>query len=324
MASILVTGSAGFIGFHLSQRLLKEGHRVVGFDNLNNYYDPKLKRARNKILSKTGSYTFVKGDLADPKAVNSVFKKYTFDSVFHLAAQTGVRYSLEDPHAYLSSNIDGTLNILEAIRHSKNRPQALLASSGSVYGTSKQYPFSETETADRPATLYGATKRSDELIAHSYAHLFDIKVTLLRFFSVYGPWGRPDMALFLFTDAILKGKKLELYNGGDMIRDFTYVDDIVEGILSLHRTRGHRDQPNYDVFNIGCGDPRPLTEFLSLIEKSLGKKAKIKELPFQAGDIYKTVADVSKLKKLTGYAPQTRVEEGVPRFVKWYREYYGV
>ena len=324
----LVTGSAGFIGFHLTQRLLSQGHRVVGFDNLNAYYSVALKEARNALLKKNPNYSFVQESLEDKQAIDRVFRDNQFDTVFHLGAQAGVRYSLEKPETYLRSNIDGTFNILEATRHASKKPHLLMASSSSVYGLSTRYPFREDDSADQPVALYGASKRSNELMGHSYAHLFGLRVTMLRFFSVYGPWGRPDMALFKFVDQTLKGQEIEVYNGGDMIRDFTFVDDIVEGILGLDRTRAaHASSaaslPNYDVFNIGCAKPRTLMEFVSAIETSVGKKAKLKMLPFQAGDIYKTVADVSKLQKLTGYQPKVGMEEGVDRFVRWFLEFYG-
>ncbi|MBI3555405.1 MAG: SDR family NAD(P)-dependent oxidoreductase [Deltaproteobacteria bacterium] len=318
----LVTGTAGFIGFHLAQKLLDQGHRVVGFDNLNDYYSVALKEARNALLEKREGYTFIKSNLEDKADVVRVFKEHDFATVFHLAAQAGVRYSLEHPEAYITSNIDGTLNILEAARFSKNKPHLLMASSSSVYGLSEKYPLREDDHADRPVALYGATKRANELMGHSYAHLFGLRVTMLRFFTVYGPWGRPDMALFMFVKAILEDKEIEVFNGGDMIRDFTYVADIVEGMLGLDRSRVDAKQPLYDCFNIGCANPRTLMEFIQAIEKAVEKKAKMKMMPFQPGDIYKTFADVSKLKNVCGYAPQTNIEDGIKAFVKWYREFY--
>ena len=320
--TFLVTGTAGFIGFHLATRLLDQGHKVVGFDNLNDYYSVALKEARNAILLKREGYTFVKANLEDKPAVMRVFKEHDFTTVFHLAAQAGVRYSLEHPEAYITSNIEGTLNILEAARFCANKPHLLMASSSSVYGLSQKYPLREDDHADRPVALYGATKRSNELMGHSYAHLFGLRVTMLRFFTVYGPWGRPDMALFMFVKAILEDKEIEVFNGGDMIRDFTYVADIVEGMLALDQNRGKDGQPLYDCFNIGCANPRTLMEFIQAIEKAVGKKAKMKLMPFQAGDIYKTFADVSKLQTLCGYSPKTKIETGIGEFVKWYREFY--
>lgn len=318
----LVTGSAGFIGFHLSQKLLAQGHRVIGLDNLNDYYSVKLKEDRNAILAKNANYVFVREDLQNKVAVRKIFDTHELETVFHLAAQAGVRYSLECPEAYIDSNITGTLNILEAARFSGQKPHLLMASSSSVYGLSQNYPLREDDAADRPVALYGATKRANELMGHSYSHLFGLRVTMLRFFTVYGPWGRPDMALFKFVTAISNGEEIEAYNGGDMIRDFTYVDDIVNGMLGLEKNRIDPTQPVFDIFNIGCASPRTLLEFIHAIENALGKPAKLKPMPFQAGDIYKTMADVTKLKALTGYAPSTPIEEGIRNFVKWYRDYY--
>ncbi|MEW6055148.1 MAG: SDR family NAD(P)-dependent oxidoreductase [Bdellovibrionota bacterium] len=320
--TFLVTGSAGFIGFHLSKRLLEQGHRVVGFDNLNDYYSVELKQDRNDQLKGYSRYSFIQADVSEKSAVSDVFSRHEFDTVFHLAAQAGVRYSLENPEAYLKSNIDGTLTILEAARHSKTKPHLLIASSSSVYGLSQHYPFKEDDPADRPVALYGATKRADELMGHSYSHLFGLRVTMLRFFTVYGPWGRPDMALFKFVRAILGGEEIEVYNNGDMIRDFTYVSDIVDGIVGLAENRTKPEHPLYDVFNIGCAKPRTLMEFIRAIEKSVGKKAKMKMMPFQAGDVYKTYADVSKLREICGYTPKVGIEDGIENFVRWYVEYY--
>jgi UDP-glucuronate 4-epimerase len=318
----LITGSAGFIGYHLAERLLAQGHRVVGLDNLNDYYSVELKKARNARLEKAGAYAFHLTELADAKAVARIFEKHDFHTVFHLAAQAGVRYSLERPEAYLKSNIDGTLSVLEAARHARKKPQLLMASSSSVYGLSKRHPFREDDPVDTPISLYGVTKRSNELMGHSYAHLFDMRITMLRFFTVYGPWGRPDMALFKFVKAILAGEEIELYNNGEMVRDFTYVGDIVDGILGLAGKRQNAQLPAFDLFNIGCANARTLVEFVRAIETSLGRKAKVKYGPLQPGDVPKTYADVSKLTALTGYAPKTQIEDGVERFVKWYQEYY--
>jgi UDP-glucuronate 4-epimerase len=322
----LVTGSAGFIGFHLSKRLLADGYQVVGLDNLNDYYSVELKQARNAILAKMPGYRFVKADLQDKAELHKLFKTHAFETVFHLAAQAGVRYSIENPELYLRSNIDGTFNLLEEARHAKHKPHLLLASSSSVYGLSNRFPLREDDPADRPVALYGATKRSNELMGHSYAHLFALRVTMLRFFTVYGPWGRPDMALFKFVKNILEGKEIEVFNGGDMIRDFTYIDDIVEGMTGIDRVRGalrNTELPLYDVFNIGCANPKTLMEFVHAIETAIGKKAKLKQMPFQPGDLYKTFADVSKIAAVCGYSPKTKIEDGVAAFVKWYREYHG-
>jgi len=324
MPSVLVTGSAGFIGYHLAERLLAAGVRVVGLDNLNDYYSVALKEARNARLQRQASYEFVERDLTDRDFLADLLRRESFATVFHLAAQAGVRHSLDKPEDYLRSNVDGTLSVLEAARHAPNRPHLLMASSSSVYGASERYPYREDDPADRPLALYGATKRAGELMGHAYAHLFGLRVTMLRFFTVYGPWGRPDMALFKFVQAILEQREIELYNGGDMVRDFTYVDDIVEGILRLDEERKAPGQPIFDIFNIGAGQPRPLREFVTAIEESLGRRARVKLMPFQSGDVYKTHADVSRLQALCGYAPRTTVREGVRRFAEWYREFYRV
>jgi UDP-glucuronate 4-epimerase len=321
MSRILVTGSAGFIGFHLSKKLLESGRQVVGIDNLNQYYSVALKEARNRELQKYPEFRFLKMDMTNREELSNLLQSETFETVYHLAAQAGVRYSLENPAAYLTSNIDATFNLLEIARHLKSAPHLMMASSSSVYGLSKTYPFREDDPADRPVALYGATKRSTELMAHAYSHLFQLRTTMLRFFSVYGPWGRPDVALYHFVDRISHDQEIEVYNHGDMIRDFTYVDDIVDGMIGLAAARLGESQNLHEVFNIGCADPRTLMEFIRSIEASLGKKAKIKFLPDQPGDIYKSFADVSKLKALTGYKPRIKMEEGIERFVKWYKEY---
>jgi len=323
--TVLVTGSAGFIGYHLSERLLAQGFTVVGLDNLNDYYSVALKEARNSLLKRHQNYRFVREDLTRTPAIKELFKNHHFTSVFHLAAQAGVRYSLEKPEAYTASNIDGTLSILEAARASREQhgksPNMLMASSSSVYGLSTQYPFSEADPADRPVALYGATKRANELMAHSYSHLFGLRTTMLRFFSVYGPWGRPDVALYKFCDQIMKGEELEVYNNGDMIRDFTFIDDIVDGILALQNRRGDENLPLYDVFNIGCSHPRKLMDFICRIEQCLKREAKIRYVGFQPGDIYKSYADLTKLRALTNYSPKVQMEEGVESFVRWYLDY---
>jgi UDP-glucuronate 4-epimerase len=323
--TVLVTGSAGFIGYHLSERLLAQGFRVVGLDNLNDYYSVELKEARNERLKRHQNYRFVREDLSRTSAIKDLFKSNQFSSVFHLAAQAGVRYSIEKPEAYTASNIDGTLSILEAARYSREHhgttPNMLMASSSSVYGLSTRYPFREDDPADRPVALYGATKRANELMGHSYSHLFGLRITMLRFFSVYGPWGRPDVALYKFCDQIMRGEEVEVYNNGDMIRDFTYVDDIVDGILALQNRRGDENLPLYDVFNIGCSNPRKLMDFFRRIEQCLKREAKIRYVGFQPGDIYKSYADVTKLQELCQYAPKVQMEEGVESFVRWYLDY---
>lgn len=323
MTTALVTGSAGFVGYHLCERLLREGARVVGLDNLNDYYSVALKEARNARLLAHPNYRFHRRDLVEKEFLREVLGRDKIDTVFHMAAQAGVRYSLDNPEAYLKSNMDGTLSLLEAARFTQRRPHLLMASSSSVYGASERYPYREDDPADRPLALYGATKRANELMGHAYAHLFGLRITMLRFFTVYGPWGRPDMALFKFVKAIHEGREIELYNNGDMVRDFTYVDDIVDGVLALDTARQREEQPLYDVLNIGAAQPRPLREFVEAIEASLGEKARIKPMPFQSGDVYKTHADVGKLRALCGYEPRTGIRDGVARFVEWYVAFYG-
>ena len=332
--TVLVTGAAGFIGFSLSRRLLEEGEEVVGLDNLSPYYDVSLKRSRLALLQRNRRFRFVELDLANREAMAALFASGRFANIVHLAAQAGVRYSLEQPLAYVDANLLGFAHILEGAR--AQRPDHLVfASSSSVYGASQQLPFRETDRADRPITLYGATKRANELAAHSYAHLFGIPCTGLRFFTVYGPWGRPDMALFKFTRGILAGEPIPVFNEGRMVRDFTYVGDVVEAILRVMRLppRGGEDaEPEddgssgapYRIFNIGNSRPVELLDYIRTIETCLGKKAQLQLLPIQPGDIAATMADVSRLERATGFRPVTAVEEGVKRFVDWYREYYEV
>jgi len=314
---VLVTGAAGFIGFHLSQRLLARGDSVVGVDNLNNYYDPKLKEKRLDILRAAGGgFEFVKLDIADRAAMGELFSRTKFDAIMNLAAQAGVRYSLENPYAYVDANITGFLNILEGVRH-HGTGHLVYASTSSVYGTNTQMPFGEDQRTDTPVSLYAATKKANEVMAHSYSHLFGIKATGLRFFTVYGPWGRPDMALFKFTKGILADEPIPVFNQGRMIRDFTYVDDIVEGIVRVI------DRPHpYRIFNIGNNQRVELMAYIRAIEAALGRKAKLDLLPMQAGDVAATEADTTALSEATGFKPATPVEEGVRRFVEWYREYY--
>jgi UDP-glucuronate 4-epimerase len=322
LSTVLVTGSAGFIGYHLCARLLDAGVRVVGLDNLTDYYDVALKHARNERLSSRPGYEFLHHDVADRDYLCALLAREPFSTVFHLAAQAGVRYSVENPAAYIHSNVDGTLSLLEAARHAPKKPHLVIASSSSVYGSSDRYPYREDDPADRPLALYGATKRSGELMGHAYAHLFGLRVTMLRFFTVYGPWGRPDMALYKFVKAVVEDRELELYNGGDMVRDFTYVDDVVDGVLAIEAARRGGDQPGFDVFNLGAGQPRPLREFLAAIETALGRKARVKELPFQDGDVHKTHADIGKARGFCGYSPRFSVGEGVGRFVEWYLAFH--
>jgi len=323
----IVTGSAGFIGFHLTKFLLEKGFIVFGIDNFNDYYDVGLKESRNKLLEKSSRYQVYREDLVKGDAFNEILSHHNVSAVFHLAAQAGVRFSLQRPEAYLHSNVDATLKILEGVRKSREKTNQkiplMIASSSSVYGLSKEVPFKETDRADQQVSLYGVTKRTNELMAHSYAHLFDLNIIMLRFFTVYGPWGRPDMALHKFTTAILNGEKIELFNQGDMVRDFTFVSDIVNGMWELYSLQALEKISGFEIFNIGCGNPRPLKEFVSAIESALGIKAKAELLPFQPGDVYQTYADVSKLQEKTGYRPQVPMELGVQQFVKWFLEYYG-
>lgn len=334
MAKILVTGAAGFIGFHLTRRLLERGDEVVGFDNLNDYYDVTLKEARLKQLEGRDGFTFLRGDLADRDGMARLFAEGRFNKVVHLAAQAGVRYSLINPHAYIDSNISGFMNILEGCRHNGVEHLAY-ASSSSVYGANTRMPFSVHDNVDHPVSLYAATKKANELMAHTYASLYQIPCTGLRFFTVYGPWGRPDMALFLFTKAILEGKPIDVYNEGKMRRDFTFVDDIVEGVIRVtDRTATANpawsgDQPDpgtsyapYRIYNIGNNSPVELLRFIEVLEEKLGKKALRNLLPIQPGDVPATCADVDDLMRDVGFAPKTSIEEGIGRFVEWYREYY--
>lgn len=322
---ILVTGAAGFIGFHLSKLLLQKGVTVIGFDNINDYYDVNLKYARLAILEKFENFTFVKGDLADKTAVDKLFSENKFDIVVNLAAQAGVRYSIENPQAYIESNVIGFFNILEACR---NNPveHLLYASSSSVYGNQQKTPFSTDDDVSKPISLYAATKKSNELMAYTYSHLYGIPSTGLRFFTVYGPYGRPDMACFSFTEKILKGETIKIFNNGDMYRDFTYVDDIVKGVENMLCNPPEADE-NGDratVYNIGNNSPEKLMYFVETLEKALGKTAKKEFLPMQPGDVYQTYADVTPLIEKYGFKPSTSIEDGLAKFVEWYKEYYNV
>ncbi|NMG69591.1 NAD-dependent epimerase [Parazoarcus communis] len=333
---ILVTGAAGFIGMHASERLLARGDQVLGLDNLNDYYDPSLKESRLARLTPNAAFRFVKMDVADRAGMERLFAEEKFDRVIHLAAQAGVRYSLQNPHAYVDSNLVGFMNILEGCRHSKVQ-HLVYASSSSVYGGNTKMPFSEHDSVDHPVSIYAATKKANELMAHTYSHLYGLPTTGLRFFTVYGPWGRPDMALFLFTKAILEGRPIDVFNHGKMKRDFTFIDDIVEGVI---RTMDHtaESDPDFDadrpdpgrskapfrVFNIGNHDPVELMAFVEAIERALGKQAEKNFLPLQDGDVPATYADTAELNAWTGFAPATSVADGVARFVDWYRSYYKV
>jgi UDP-glucuronate 4-epimerase len=332
---ILVTGAAGFIGFHTAKRLLAQGHEVVGLDNLNEYYDVTLKNARLAQLEKHQNFRFAKLDLADDAAIGDFFRHEKFPRVIHLAAQAGVRYSLEDPHAYIRSNVTGTLNVLEGCRHS-GVEHLVYASTSSVYGANTNLPFSVHSIADHPLSLYAATKRANELMAHNYSALFKLPTTGLRFFTVYGPWGRPDMALFQFTRNILEGKPIDVFNHGQHQRDFTFVDDIVEGVVRIcdHTARPdpHWSSKSPDpssssapfrIYNIGNNQPVPLLRYIEVIEDCLGRKAQKNFLPLQPGDVPETCADIDDLARDVGYRPATPIEVGVQRFVTWFREYYG-
>ncbi len=331
---ILVTGAAGFIGSTLSHRLLARGDEVLGYDNLNDYYDPALKDARLALLTPKPGFSFVKGSLEDRATLEAAFDSFKPDRVVNLAAQAGVRYSLENPHAYIDSNIVGFLNVLEACRH-RGIEHLVYASSSSVYGANRKLPFAVEDSVDHPVSLYAASKKANELMAHTYSHLFNLPTTGLRFFTVYGPWGRPDMALFLFTRKILAGEPIDVFNHGKHSRDFTYIDDIVDGVIrSLDRVPGPdptHDPLNpspatssapYRVYNIGNNSPVELLRYIEVLEDCLGRKAEKNLLPLQPGDVPDTYADVSALARDTGYAPTTSVEVGVRKFVAWYREFY--
>ena len=333
---LLLTGAAGFIGMTTTLRLLARGDTVVGLDNLNDYYDVQLKRDRLARLTPHASFRFVQLDVADRAGIEALFAAEKFDRVIHLAAQAGVRYSLQNPHAYIDSNIVGFMNVLEGCRHNGVQHLAY-ASSSSVYGGNTRMPFSEHDSVDHPVSMYAATKKANELMAHTYSHLFALPTTGLRFFTVYGPWGRPDMALFLFTKAILEGRPIDVFNHGQMRRDFTFVDDIAEGVI---RVLDHVAAPDphyqsdtpdpgtshapFRVFNIGNHQPVPLLDFIACIERALGRKATMNLMPLQDGDVPATYADVDALRNWTGFVPATSIETGVQRFVEWYRSYYKV
>ncbi len=321
--STLVTGAAGFIGSFVSERLLARGNAVVGLDNLNDYYDPNLKRARLARLQHSPDFAFVEADIVDPAAIERVFTQHSIERVVHLAAQAGVRHSITHPQDYINSNLTGFLNILQAVRA---RPvhHLVYASSSSVYGGNTKLPFSESDRVDRPVSLYAATKRANEMMAYVYSSQFGVPATGLRFFTVYGPWGRPDMATFIFTRAILAGQPIDVYNHGDMRRDFTYIDDIAEGVVRvLDRVPAKgADGVQHRVYNIGNHRSEPLLRFIQVLSDALGQKAEMRLLPMQMGDVKETFADISELSSEYGWAPTTSIDVGLPRFVKWYGEYY--
>jgi UDP-glucuronate 4-epimerase len=336
MSKVLVTGSAGFIGFHTSLQLLRAGHEVVGIDNFNDYYEVQLKEDRHAILLKDPQFAMVRGDLADRRTMEQLFSEHKFDFVVNLGAQAGVRYSLTNPHAYIDSNLVGFVNILEGCRHSGVR-HLVYASSSSVYGANTRIPFSVHDSVDHPISLYAATKKSNELFAHTYSHLFGLPTTGLRFFTVYGPWGRPDMAFYKFTRAIEAGQPIDVYNHGAMRRDFTYIDDIVAGILAILQ-RIPAGNPNWDgsapdpgssyapykIYNIGNSSPVELMDAIRILEEIIGIKAKVNFLPMQPGDVLVTYADVEELCADAGFRPDTPLQVGLERFVNWYRSYYAV
>ena len=315
---ILVTGAAGFIGAHVSRTLLDLGHDVLGLDNLNDYYDVQLKHDRLAWFENAPNFTFIKLDLADREGMETLFAEHDFDVVINLAAQAGVRYSIDHPHAYADSNLTGFLHVLEGCRQGKVK-HMVFASSSSVYGENKKVPFAVDDRVDHPISLYAATKKSNELMAHAYAHLYDFKVTGLRFFTVYGPWGRPDMAYYKFTKAIAENKSIDVYNHGKMQRDFTYIDDVVEGVVRLTEQAPKHD---YKIYNIGNHSPETLEDFIAAIECAMGKKAEKNYLPMQAGDVPATYADVQDLMQDVGFKPNTSLNEGISKFVNWYKDYY--
>ena len=330
---ILITGSSGFIGFHLSKKLLNKGHRVYGYDSMNNYYDVRLKKARYNILKKYKNFSFTKNKLENKNSLEKVFKKFKPSIVIHLAAQAGVRYSIEKPRVYLDSNITGSYNIIE-VSKKFNVKHLIMASSSSVYGANKKIPFKETDKTETQLSIYAATKKSNESMAHSYSNIWKVPITMLRFFTVYGPWGRPDMALFKFTKGILANKKIDIYNNGKMYRDFTYIDDIVDGIrLLINKIPNHKKFGKYNndslssvapfrILNIGNTKKVFLLDFIKEIERVLGKKAIRNYMPLQKGDVKQTLSNTNLLKKLTGYNPKTNYKSGIKKFLNWYLNYY--
>ncbi len=336
MQTILVTGAAGFIGYHVAQRLLTLGHRVIGLDNLNEYYGKQLKLDRIALLTPDSNFQFELLDLTDRGRVADLFRKMRFDRVIHLAAQAGVRYSVENPYAYIDANIAGTITVLEGCRNS-HVPHLVFASSSSVYGLNTQQPYSPSDPTNHPISLYAASKKANEMMAHCYSHLYGIPITGLRFFTVYGPWGRPDMALFKFTKSIMEGTPIELYNNGNMRRDFTYVDDVVDAVVrvsdhvpianpkwdSKHPDPASSSAP-FKLFNVGNKNPTQLSEFIEVIERVVGKKAVCKQLEMQAGDVQDTYADIGSLEEAIGFSPKTKLEDGIAQFVDWYRRYNGM
>lgn len=333
---VLITGAAGFIGFHVARRLLRDGHSVVGLDNLNAYYDPSLKEARLALLRAEPNFTFAKLDLVDRALIKTFFAEHRFPVVIHLAAQAGVRYSIENAPAYIDANLEGFANVLEGCRHN-DCGHLLYASSSSVYGSNTKLPFSVHDNVDHPVSLYAASKKANELMAHSYSHLYRLPTTGLRFFTVYGPWGRPDMAMYLFAKALIEGRPIKLFNRGDMQRDFTYVDDVIEAIVRLidHVPAGDKnwssEKPDpatsaapWRIFNIGNNRPEALMDVVETLERTFGRTAQKELLPMQPGDVYATYADVDDLMREVGFSPSTPLQEGIARFVAWYRDYHKI
>jgi len=318
--SILVTGAAGFIGYHLTKKTLNKNKEVIGIDNINSYYDVSLKKDRINKLKKNKKFSFYKVDLSNYKKLNNIVKKNKIKIIIHLAAQAGVRYSIKNPRSYFNSNLEGFFNILEVSRHNKIK-HLIYASTSSVYGDSKKFPLNENDRTDQPLSFYAATKKSNEVMAHSYSYIYNLPCTGVRFFTVYGPFGRPDMALFKFTKKIINNHTIELFNNGNHFRDFTYVDDIVDGIYLLINKQSKKTIP-YQIFNIGNGTPKKLIDYLKHIEKNLKKISKTKKLPLQVGDVVKTHSNINKLKKYTGYKPKTNIKIGISRFIEWYKDYY--
>ena len=319
---ILVTGAAGFIGYHLIKKILNKNKKVIGIDNINSYYDTNLKKNRINNLKKYKKFSFYKIDLSNYKKLNDIVKKNKINIIIHLAAQAGVRYSIKYPRTYFKSNLEGFFNILEISKDNKVK-HLIYASTSSVYGDSKKFPLNENDRTDQPLSFYAATKKSNEVMAHSYSHIYKLPCTGVRFFTVYGPFGRPDMALFKFTKNIINNHSIELFNNGKHLRDFTYVDDIVDGIYSLINKQSKKTIP-YEIFNIGNGTPKKLLDYLKYIEKNLKKKSKTKRLPLQVGDVVKTHSNINKLKKYTGYKPKTNIKIGIEKFIEWYKDYYKI
>lgn len=317
---VLVTGSAGFIGSHVSSNLLSLGHEVVGLDNFNDYYSVSLKKDRHAGLEKKDGYTGIAADLCNYEVLSKCFSEHRFDAVCHLAAQAGVRYSIDHPFVYQQSNLQGFLNMLEACRHA-NTPRLVYASSSSVYGGNTKLPFSETDNVDSPVSLYAATKKADELMAHTYSHLYDLQTVGLRFFTVYGPWGRPDMAAWLFVSALLEGRPIKVFNYGKMQRDFTFIDDIVNGVIASLTVP---DLDNFEVINLGNHKPEELMDMIQEISRAVGVEPEMKMLPLQPGDVPSTYADIERARQKLGFEPTTPISVGIPKFVEWYRDYHGV